>query len=48
MGKMAYNSVQIQTVAAFVVTYVLATLFLSARYFQSIKIQKTVDPDLSE
>ncbi|KAL1880744.1 hypothetical protein Daus18300_001358 [Diaporthe australafricana] len=43
---MAYNSLQIQTVAAFIVTYVLATLFLGARYFQSIKINKTVDPDL--
>lgn len=45
---MAYNEVQMGTVIAFGVTYFSTTIFLAARYFQSVKIDKKVDLDLRE
>ncbi|KAJ5788144.1 hypothetical protein N7457_003134 [Penicillium paradoxum] len=41
-----YNSLQIGTVIAFGITYLLATICLALRYFQAFKLTKKADVDL--
>lgn len=42
-----YNSLQIGTVIAFGITYLIATIFLALRYFQAFKLTKKIEVDLS-
>ncbi|CDM26955.1 unnamed protein product [Penicillium roqueforti FM164] len=41
-----YNSLQIGTVIAFGITYLIATVFLALRYFQAFKLTKKIEIDL--
>ena len=43
-----YNSLQIGTVIAFGITYLIATGFLALRYFQAFKLTKKIEIDLSK
>ena len=43
-----YNSLQIGTVIAFGITYLIATGFLALRYFQAFKLTKKIEIELSK
>jgi hypothetical protein len=45
-GTLPYNSLQSGTVVAFGITFFLATLFLAARWFQTVKLVKWVECDV--